>query len=308
MKKRQNKFSCVLLLLIVGVAHVAFGATNIEIPANAERGVPGELTTPDAKILALIGSEERPRLCLYADVVQSLDKESVPLLRNMLSDEAYRNRWFQISKMLAWLSDKSDEESVSAILSYVQRPDTWADSETMNSAHIMGKAVALGLLGLFQTDSARDSLRRTMTPEGARKLIAPWVDLRIAMRKNSPEDNIVRIRGHAAKGLVLSREAENISLVRKVAEDHIHLFLTQEYLESEKQDVDYDQETYGFLASALAGNDLIEEIGLEEYLRVSDGPDSIGVLWKHLDRYIGTDLGDGRYIVDPCPMCGKTRD
>lgn len=261
------------------------------------------------KILLFIGDEERPAWCTYGEVVRVLGGDSVPLLRDMLNDQSYRNRWASISHMIAWLSDKSDEGVVRVLVDYIQRPDTWSSSsDPAASANLFWKAKLVAQLGFFETEDAKQILRDAFTEPGAEGLIEDWVDFPHEISGYYPRLQVVSVQGQAAKGLILSRDSDGIALVRERYEAFVHETQTNEYREQElNESMQLKYQLHSFIIDAMGMNDLIEEIGLQPFLEVWGTEEGDYLVKDKLSKYRGRFLGDGRTVVDSCPICGNTR-
>lgn len=277
---------------------------------------PDENEVIKQKILVLVGTEESPIHTLYTDATRELDRECLPLLRDMLKDPAYKNRWRSMSNMLAWLSDSRDEASLNAILAYVRRPDLWNDAERSDgrgNVNVYGKAAAVGLLGFFDLDSATSTLRRAFTEDGAEELIGAWVNMPHAVDDYSALETIMDIRMQAASGLALSRVPENISLIEEQIEELAHWTWSSEYLQSEDVEDVMDSSLDGgvpylALVDAMTRLDMIKDVGVEEFLRHNDTSNGFSLAVPYMNKYFGRTLTEGKTILDPCPICGKSRD
>ncbi len=261
-------------------------------------------------IHSLLGTEDEPKLLYYRWAVDGTDSGSAPLLKKMLANPAYKNRWMYISKLLLWSCDKDDEAAAAAVLDYIRRPDTWSRAEVRDPfRHYNAKAVALEYLGLLKTESARAALRGAFAQEGAEKLISAWIDLPhdVEFIGNPHEFYVSSIRRSAATGLVLSREPKSVALVRERFEEFVHKTQWAVYRKGVAEaEMDRAESEYLLLADAMMEHDMINDLGLERYLRIHDTEASIHLaLEKYVTTYCGEKKPNGRYIVDPCPVCGK---
>jgi len=261
-----------------------------------------------AKVEPLFGTREKRRGLLYRMVVESLDKESVPFLRELLQDESFKDRWIEIGRMIAWLSDSDDEESVSAIIAYIRRPNTWpTDDRDSILDDAVGKGAVLQALGLFESDIVSETLRDAFTEEGAAELIAPWVSIQTTVE---PLYLAFIIRSWAAKGLVLTRDPENIALVRESYEALAHKMLTPEYREKEMTDEMWlDSERHLAFMGAMTDNDMLTEMGVEEFMRLRDNSEKWArTTLRFASMYWGNYLDDERTVMEQCPVCGKVAE
>ena len=240
------------------------------------------------RIVRLIGDEQSPAWCMYADVKDKLDENCVPILRDMLADKSYRNRWAQISHMLSWLSRRNDSKSFNSILDYIRRPDTWSEIDTPNAMdHLFAKAKALGYLGLFDEDLSTDILRSTFTKVGAEELIHEWVHLPFEIRTYNADEFIQFIRGYASRGLVLSRTPSNIAIVTASLNGEFHELKSFNYQSDSTLSNNMDSATYFLVLDSLAQNDMIDDIGLEEYMRIFNTDSWSGRIMPYLEKYLG---------------------
>lgn len=260
------------------------------------------------KVEPLFGSREKRRGVLYRMVTESLGKESVPFLREMLQDESYKARWGEIGIILAWVSDESDEASAAAIIDFIRRPYTWPSDDADS---ILDDTVAKGSnlhnLGLFKSDLVSNTLRNAITEDGAEELIRPWISIQTTVE---PLHLVCIIRKWAVQGLVLTRDPENIALVCKSYETLVHKMLSVEYKEREiGRELWLDSERHSAFAWGMANNDMLEEMGVEEFKRLRDDSERWArTTFRYLSKYEGTLLDDERTVMARCPICGKTAE
>lgn len=285
--------------------------SNIVIAPENKSGQPGTAANSamlENRIVEFLGSEAHPSWATYENSMATLNPESVPILARMLSDDAFRNRWAEISHIIAWVCNKEDRTALDAILAYIRRPDSWiAAGIEQPGAHVLGKAKALGYLGLLKVDEVPEILRQAFTVEGAQDLIQAWISLPQPKGYDDPRVLVNDIRRYAARGLVLTRSPENVALVRDCFERFAHRTMSDEYKEKGRtEDTEYETEDYYLLVGALSENDMIEAMGLEEFLRIEDTDFGIESKDKYTNKYWGVWRDDEVVIVEPCPICGKS--
>lgn len=258
------------------------------------------------KVSPLIGTERKRIGKSYDNILNSLDRDSVPFLRELLLDPSYKNRSAFIARMIALLSDKNDKASIEAILAYVRRPDRWGPDEREHGMDfIIGKGQSIRYLGLFNPDLVSATLRNTFTDEGAEELIADWVHTHPSAE---PLRLVYILRSSAAKGLVLTRDPENIALVRESYESLAHKLLSAEYKETKEVSYEMllDTERYLIFVGGMTENDMLEDLGVEQFLRTENTEEWVRTYMRHTSKYDGNGLDDGRTILDRCPICGAT--
>jgi hypothetical protein len=238
-------------------------------------------------------------------VLESLDKESVPFLRELLRDESYKDRWNQIALMIAMLSEKDDKESVIAILNYIRRPNTWpSDDRYSIIGDTVKKGATLKNLGLFDSSLVGETLRNAFTEEGAEKLIRPWADTQGTV---DPLQLAMITRSWAAKGLVLTRDPVNVALVSESYEALAHTMLSSEYKKREASpELLLDVERHLAFCEGMADNEMLSEMGVEGFLRLrDDGHAFSSEKSRVLTKYMGEWFDDYRMVLSSCPICGK---
>lgn len=260
------------------------------------------------KVEPLFASNEKRRGLLYSMVVETLDKDSVPFLRELLLDESYKDRWGAIATMIAWLSDKDDRESVNAILAFIRRPNTWpADDRNSIIGHTVKKGGVLKNLGHFESDLVKETLQDALTEEGAEDLISAWINVQTTVE---PPHLIMIIRSWAAKGLVLTRDPENIALVKESYEALTHKMLTVEYKEKEMtSELWLESELLLAYAGGMVENDMLADMGVDEFVRLRDDSETWAMVYsRYSSKYRGKKLKDERRIMNECPICGKAAE
>ena len=263
------------------------------------------------RVLRIIGASESNLFEIsYSAVVDTLDSSCLPVLRSMLQDNKFKNRWIHVSKIICWLSEKDDKESFDAILNYITRPDSWLEEDAIGAAgQLMGKGLALEYLGLMANSDVSSILRRAITREGAEELVESWSALPLPEPYDDRQSLITALRGHAARGLVFSRDPVNVALVREEFENLIH-----QYLSTSPSNVDLSNETSSEFAllsplrDALAEDEVITEMGLQDCLRNYNSRERINLKVGHLQELYGGDVGARGLDIKQCPMCGKTRN
>lgn len=264
------------------------------------------------RIGQLVGDEKEPVHVLH-DVGdhKSIDKECVGLLRNLLLNESYKNRWNRIAAVLLQICDKYDEATLQSVLNYIKRDDVWSKSESQfPSEYLYGKAQVLQFIGLLKCDLALDTLRDTFTEEGARALIAEWIDEPRPADSLGYEKSQVVIndfRGLAAMGLVITRDPPSIAIVRDSLESFVHETQSSRYLERKfEEDVELDMGLYAHLVSAMVTHEIIVDIGLESYLKELGTEQGVQRGFQYAFKYTGEFDDDGKIVVTPCPICERS--
>ena len=282
-----------------------------EIVSNDSRGA--KATTDEeelrSEIHMIIGSEHEPRWrCDYGTVVSHLNESAVPLLTEMLNDKDYKNRWASIGHMIAWLGDKSDPAIVDTLINYIQRTDTWNSSQGRTAGtHLFWKEKLVCQLGLFEVDRAMNVLNSAFEPQGARSLIENWVNYPHKIENYDSRVEIISVQGQAARGLILTRNAAAIARVADKYEQYVHKALTVEHrTRALDENVQLEYQLHSFIINSLAENDLIEDIGIDEFLKSSGTEAGDYLLLEKLYRYRGRIVDDGRVVYEICPLCGKS--
>jgi hypothetical protein len=261
-------------------------------------------------ILSYIGDENQPRWPKYKSM-KNLNKDVVPTLCGLLQDETYKNRWTQIAKMIAWLSDKKDTNTAQVLLKYIRRPDSWNAFGKNAPVHIFGKARILSYLGLFEIEEFTTLLHSAITQEGAEDLIKEWLYLEQPPPFDDKKFLLSEFRGNAAIGLILTETKDNVRLVEQTIEDIIHKeLLSETYHKTPVNELPdnfkYDMNLFATLMDAMAMRDIIIDFGKEECLETVDGGNDQRMM-QYLFRYINEQEDDnGRMKFKKCPICGIT--
>ncbi len=134
-------------------------------------------------------------------------KELLPVLYEMLKDDAYAPYWHTVAQVISFISD--DPNSVPVLLEYFQR------DEGSKLYNIAGKIHSIGWIGLIGGDMADSILQKAVTTEGAIELAKDWIKEGLWPDKNWNQDMVIsHIKGHAMQGLVYTRKPENIQIVK----------------------------------------------------------------------------------------------
>lgn len=269
---------------------------------------PEEAGVYKEKVNKLLGDETSFGTCNYVMAKKVLDARCVPLLREMLKDPRYKNKWSSIASMLAWLSDKKDERSLSAFLDYVRRPDFAERKDAQDgSKYLAAKVTVIRYVGLFDLNEATDFLRKTFTDEGAREIVAGWYD---PPRPDSdPEfrEYFVSTRGRAAQGLVFSGNQVSVALVEKAYETLAHASQNRAEQSSRSPQERHDNlKWYYKISEAMADRDIIAELGREELLEALGAESIVQLIGDYGEKYSRELSSDDIVIIDPCPICGMT--
>jgi hypothetical protein len=190
----------------------------------------------------------------YSKVIKSFSPESVPVLHEMLEDTQYFFHWYNIAVALCYIS--KDPNSVEEIVKYIQRP-----KELSNEGFdVIGKGRILSSIGFIKNNKVNDFLTKALTADGAAELTKSWIDKTQDYNDTvkTKEEMFGFIRGSAAIGLIHSQFPTNIRLVEQLYE--------KEYAMCKEQRI--YTELFNQLVDAMAIRDLIEDIGIEEYLKL----------------------------------------
>jgi hypothetical protein len=190
----------------------------------------------------------------YSRAINSFDSESIPVLHELLSDPQYSFHWYNIASSICYVS--KDLNSVEEIVKYIQRP-----KELSNEGFdVIAKGRILSSVGFIKNNKANDLLAKTLNVDGTAELTKNWIDKTEDYNDTIPnkEEMLGLIRGSAAIGLIHSQFPTNIRLVEQLYEKEYDIC-------KEKR---INTELFNQLVDAMATKDLIEEIGMEEYLKL----------------------------------------
>jgi beta-lactamase regulating signal transducer with metallopeptidase domain len=200
-------------------------------------------------------------------------KDKLPVLHKMLEDEAYASCWHNVARLIGYVSN--DTNSVGVLLRYFER-DEGPKFSSIDS--LSGKIWTLVFVGQIGGPVADSVLRQALTDEGAARLAKAWIDGQLV--PNTPfwgdrNSVITYIRSCAANGLVLSRNQENIDIVKRLYADC-------------KTGKENDRLLEQYMVESLAIHDFITEKGLEAYLGLDvSGTAMLEALDPYLQEYQG---------------------
>jgi hypothetical protein len=261
-------------------------------------------------IYSLIGDEQTPGRSNYKVVLQTLDESYLPALREMLADEQLKQHWRRIAPMIAWLSSNRDPESLRSILEYAQRQESAVSGSNFDQdSFLFGKASVLRYMGKFELPEAINFLRNAFSVDGSRLLVRKWSDASEPLDNTSASLFAVDVRGYAARGLISSGKIENFELVKDEYEAFVH---SSQQPGSSTGDYTLGSSEYllwyDYLLEAMAESDIIEDKGLETLLSVIGTDRLLDFVEPYHERYRGTVGEDNSVVIDPCPICGQTRE
>ena len=213
----------------------------------------------------------------YKSARRLIKSDSLPTLYELLKDPEYASYWAKVTKLIGWLSDKGNHESIAALYDYFRRGDDWTivTDPTAGHSRVLGKIRSLGSIGRIGGTEADSILKKALTAEGAQELAGEWIDGPLPLKSKFDKTYVIEhIQGAAAVGIVYSQNEENIRLVEELYEKEV-----AEYKENK-----VITELGNHLVGALAYRDLIREKGMEAYLNLS-GSGEFGDLVPYLDRY-----------------------
>jgi len=188
----------------------------------------------------------------YKQARRLIKKDQLPLLHQMLQDPNYAPYWHAVARLIGFVSD--DPNSIPVLLDYFQRDDSWNWEKRGTLAHrrLGGKIDALKWIGKIGRHQVNALLRAAVTEDGAAELAKAWLGHGLVPKSstfNTIANTIVRIRGRAAEGLVLTEDKENIDVVKRLFAKEI------DYCRANKK----ISRLYNPLRSAIAYHDFIAD-------------------------------------------------
>ncbi|MCH7958806.1 MAG: hypothetical protein IID08_01655 [Candidatus Hydrogenedentes bacterium] len=218
-------------------------------------------------------------------------------LIEMLNDERYVNHWREILIYIG-LAGESDL-ATSAIIEYATKNEDVDFLLALNSGErrnlLVNKALALTYLGFTRGNEANDFLRKSISDEGVVQVTERWIHLVDDHLSHTDRELIYRIaHACAATELVLTQEPENVKIVRDwYTKTSLYLRAeTNSTLATSTRDQPHGAELnaavnrIGPLIDAMALNDLIHDIGIDEYKRISMQPERrMRLSWKYGKKY-----------------------
>ena len=147
----------------------------------------------------------------YIKLKETIKKDQLPLLYQLLSDAGYAPYWHNIARIIGYIS--GDPNSIPGLLTYFQRDD----GSMVES--ISGKIYSIALIGKIGGEKADPILKKAITKEGVEELAKSWINKEEWKKGNDKrnKDQIVAYtQGTAFAGLVFSGKKENWDLVEKL--------------------------------------------------------------------------------------------
>ena len=229
-------------------------------------------------------------------VTNYLVQDDVPVLIEMLNDRRNWKDWGQLAWALGFLDEGTEAQH--AIIHLIQRGDVWPWRERTRRKLVWLKISAVGLLDRTNGEIAHATARDALTKSGALKLTQEWIGRDLPGQfKSNPERVVALIRGHAALGLVWAQDEEGIEQVEKLFESVAPEATKQRQRQLENSIAFFDltleeqalHELYTGLVDALATRDLIDDIGYDQFQKLSESDDHevyMNAVFGYLDKYL----------------------
>jgi hypothetical protein len=250
-----------------------------DLPAAASSALPAEVEQPlsDAKehsradILSFVRSKGEH---VYRMTRSTLGTKSLPILYELLKDRDCLQDWNTLAPVIAYLGPRP--ESFKALVDYVQRRDSTEGLQKNDRIGlVMGKARAVRGLALAGGNEGKRLLASLLVEDGyAEDFLKAWI--------HNPRDEsgvdyqriTGEVRGSAAHGLVLTRSADGLQVVkdmhlRMLAESRATEAKIQESSSGSQADImsaSYINALYSRITGALAANVYIDQHGVQDYL------------------------------------------
>ncbi len=206
----------------------------------------------------------------YIRLKETVKKDQLPLLYQLLADGGYAPYWHNIARIIGFISD--DPKSIPVLLAYFQRDDV----SLIES--IAGKVGSIAWIGKISGEKADSILKKAITKEGAEELAKLWINE--GKWKNSDKIGkdrvIISTQSAAFQGLVFSGKKENWDLVEKLYNEQKEISL-----KSGKQ-----TDIMSALVDAMVIKALITDNknDVESYFRI-DSQVKFQALRPYLDKY-----------------------
>ncbi len=291
---------------IPGNSWAPTGASSAGVPPSKK---PNEDVVARSEVIAKLKSIGHHLLFLnYGYIVSQFDERSVPVLRNLLKEEEWSGTWLIIARLILWLSDDEDELSADAVMAYLKNSHAKTPYDDVEGEIIYSQKMwLLEYLGRMKSATVNDTLRGAVTREGAEDIAREWFGMSKDMDPEIYEFNLYFVQNRAMYGLVLSQNASNVAIVGDKYERMVHSTMVAGYQDIEiTEEMIRDISESGIVVSAMAMNDAIVEMGIDEYMtKMYGGKEDPAT--EHIERYMGVELDDGREIWNSCPTCGERR-
>jgi hypothetical protein len=211
----------------------------------------------------------------YTEAREQFGPDAVPILIKLLDDAEYAPHWAKVAQLVGYIS--RDSKSVPALLTYAARADDWRGLDgTAGYRRVLGKIEAVGWLGLVGSEEATKALRELVTVAGAAALVKKWGELPGAFAKD-PGRAVALVRGRAAKGLVLARQAEDVAGLERA-------YRAEAAAVRAKGEA---TKWYSELVTALATRDLIAARALDGYLALQGTGKAHDAIAPFIQKYAG---------------------
>lgn len=204
----------------------------------------------------------------YKIVRKVLTVEDLPALYQALEDKNMRPYWHRVAELIAYVSNRPNNESAEALLRYARRSDEWwALPEKRQWIALMGKVRALSWVGLVgDVEKYGGLLREALNREGAIEFAAQW-------KGEVPNDLVDSIQGRAALGLLYAGGPENLKLIDEAYENAKRNYQTMR------------GSLVNELVSAMAIKAFVQEHGLESWLELQGDHMMFTTLSPYVRRY-----------------------
>lgn len=213
-----------------------------------------------------------------ATIKKYFGPEDLPQFYKMLSDQSHYSEWPVVANSIGWLAEPGEAERV--LIEFTRRNIDWVGElpYVSRTGVFIAKYSALESLGRIGGEEGVDYLRRMLDEEQAAVLLEEWMDIDFG---GATGNAVGEMSGVAARGLVKTRDAQNIQLVRDKYTGMVEVLsdaMKREKLsrvESARL-----QAAYSKTISALARADAREEIELENY----EGS-WLNLVFRHVEKY-----------------------
>lgn len=156
----------------------------------------------------------------YIKLKQTVKKDQLPLLYQLLADAGYAPYWDNVARIIGYISD--DPNSIPVLLAYYQRNDGSMVEP------LVGKIWSIALIGKIGGEKADPILKKAITKEGVEELAKSWINEEKWKngRDTRGKDFVIEYTQNAAiQGLVYTGKKENWDLVEKLYNEQKELSL-----------------------------------------------------------------------------------